>query len=69
MGQIYNKPEVKMPSMGRAGRGGGPGRFGPKEKPKNVKGTLIRIVNIYMRWGKNNCFSYVFNCYFLFYSY
>lgn len=52
MGQIYNKPEVKMPSMGRAGRGGGPGRFGPKEKPKNVKGTLIRIVNIYMRWGK-----------------
>ena len=52
MGQIYNKLEVKMPSMGRAGRGGGPGRFGPKEKPKNVKGTLIRIVNIYMRWGK-----------------
>ena len=52
MGQIYNKPEVKMPSMGRAGRGGGPGRFGPKEKPKNVKGTLIKIVNIYMRWGK-----------------
>ncbi|MDB2152523.1 ABC transporter ATP-binding protein [Clostridium butyricum] len=52
MGQIYNKPEVKMPSMGRTGRGGGPGRFGPKEKPKNVKGTLIRIVNIYMRWGK-----------------
>lgn len=48
MGQIYNKPEVKMPSMGRAGRGGGPGRFGPKEKPKNVKGTLIRIVNIYI---------------------
>ena len=52
MGQIYNKSQVKMPSMGRAGRGGGPGRFGPKEKPKNVKGTLIRIVNIYMRWGK-----------------
>lgn len=52
MGQIYNKSEVKMPSMGRTGRGGGPGRFGPKEKPKNVKGTLIRIVNIYMRWGK-----------------
>lgn len=52
MGQIYNKPEVKIPSIGRAGRGGGPGRFGPKEKPKNVKGTLIRIINIYMRWGK-----------------
>nr|WP_172596795.1 hypothetical protein [Clostridium butyricum] len=54
MGQIYNKSQVKMPSMGRAGRGGGPGRFGPKEKPKNVKGTLIRIVNIYMRWGKRD---------------
>ena len=50
MGQIYNKPEVKMPSMGR--RTGGPNRFAPKVKPKNAKGTLMRIINIYMRWGK-----------------
>lgn len=47
MGQIYNKPEVKMPSMGR--RTGGPNRFAPKVKPKNAKGTLMRIINIYMR--------------------
>lgn len=50
MGQIYNKSEVKMPSMGR--RTGGPNRFAPKVKPKNAKGTLMRIINIYMRWGK-----------------
>lgn len=50
MGQIYNKPEVKMPSMGR--RTGGPNRFATKVKPKNAKGTLMRIINIYMRWGK-----------------
>ncbi|WP_195262858.1 ABC transporter ATP-binding protein [Clostridium sp. 1001275B_160808_H3] len=51
MGQIYKKQEIQMPSMGRVG-GGGPSRFAPKAKPKNAKGTLRRIVKIYMRWGK-----------------
>ena len=41
MGQIYNKPEVKIPSIGRHGPIGGPGRFAPKAKPKNAKGTLL----------------------------
>ncbi|TGY41176.1 ABC transporter ATP-binding protein [Clostridium sartagoforme] len=52
MGQVYNKPEIKMPSVGRFGGGGGPSRFAPKAKPKNAKDTLKRIVKIYMRWGK-----------------
>ncbi|MCR1951259.1 ABC transporter ATP-binding protein/permease [Clostridium sp. DSM 100503] len=51
MGQIYKKQEMQMPSMGRVG-GGGPSRFAPKAKPRNAKGTLRRIVKIYMRWGK-----------------
>ena len=50
MGQVYNKPEIKMPSVGRFGGGGGPSRFAPKAKPKNAKDTLKRIVKIYMRW-------------------
>lgn len=33
-------------------RYGEPSRFAPKAKPKNAKGTLRRIVKIYMRWGK-----------------
>lgn len=51
MGQIYKKQEMQMPSIGRVG-GSGPSRFAPKAKPKNAKGTLRRIVKIYMRWGK-----------------
>lgn len=51
MAQQVSRPEVKMPSMG--GRpGGGPNRFAPTAKPKNAKGTLMRIINIYMRWAK-----------------
>lgn len=50
MGETYNKSQAKMPSMGKGG--GGPNRFAPKAKPKNAKGTLLRIIKIYMRWGK-----------------
>lgn len=50
MGETYNKVQAKMPSMGKGG--GGPNRFAPKAKPKNAKGTLLRIIKIYMRWGK-----------------
>jgi len=43
--------EAKAPSFGmRMGRG--PQRFMPGEKPKNAKGTLMRIIKIYMRWAK-----------------
>lgn len=48
----YNKPEIKMPSMGMRPGGGGPNRFAPGAKPKNAKGTLMRIIKIYMRWAK-----------------
>ncbi|MDV4151826.1 ABC transporter ATP-binding protein [Clostridium sp. AL.422] len=51
MPQTYKKIDVQMPSIGRVGAGG-PNRFSPKAKPKNAKGTLRRIVKIYMRWGK-----------------
>lgn len=51
MGEVYNnKSQAKMPSIGRGG--GGPNRFAPKAKPKNAKGTLVRIIKIYMKWGK-----------------
>lgn len=50
MGETYSKSQVKMPSMGKGG--GGPNRFAPKAKPKNAKGTLLRIIKIYMRWGR-----------------
>ena len=31
--------------------GGGANRFAPTAKPKNAKGTLMRIIQIYMRLG------------------
>lgn len=50
MGETYSKSQAKMPSIGKGG--GGPNRFAPKAEPKNAKGTLLRIIKIYMRWGK-----------------
>ncbi len=50
MAQQFIGQEAKVPSMG--GRFGGRNRFAPGEKPKNAKGTLLRIVKIYMRWGR-----------------
>ncbi len=37
-----------MPKLGRAG--GGHQRFVPTEKPKNTKGTLLRLFQIFMQW-------------------
>ncbi len=53
MAQHTSRSEVRVPAMGmmRPGRRG-PNRFAPGEKPKNAKGTLIRIIKIYMRWAK-----------------
>ena len=45
------RSEVKMPTMGR-GPGAGPNRFAPGAKPKNAKGTLMRILQVYMHSGK-----------------
>ena len=54
MAEQFSKQQVKMPSIGgRPGSpGGGGNRFVPTAKPKNAKGTLRRIIQIYMRWAK-----------------
>lgn len=45
----------KVPSMGNR-PGGGARRFVPGEKPKNAKGTLLRIVKFYLQWAKSIIF-------------
>ena len=52
MAQQFSKAEVKVPSIGGRPMGGGRNRFAPTAKPKNTKGTLMRIVKIYMRFAK-----------------
>lgn len=53
MTQQFFRQEVKMPPIGgRPIGGGGANRFAPAAKPKNAKGTLMRIIKLYMRWGK-----------------
>ncbi|MDF2881604.1 MAG: transporter ATP-binding protein [Clostridiaceae bacterium] len=52
MAQQYSTPEVKVPSISGRPMGGGANRFRPGAKPKNAKGTLMRIIKIYMRWAK-----------------
>lgn len=52
MAKQFLNTQVKVPSIGGKHVGGGANRFGPNAKPKNAKGTLKRIVKIYMRWGK-----------------
>jgi ATP-binding cassette subfamily B multidrug efflux pump len=52
MTQQFSKAEVKVPSIGGRRVGGGGNRFAPTQKAKNTKGTLIRIINIYMRFAK-----------------
>lgn len=51
MAARFSQQQPKGPAIGR--RFGTAGeRFIPGAKPKNAKGTLIRIVKIYMRWAK-----------------
>lgn len=52
MAQQFSKTEVKAPSIGGRPMGGNRNRFVPTAKPKNTKGTLMRIVKIYMQWAK-----------------
>lgn len=43
----------KLPSMSNKGGGrGGAARFAPGEKPKNARGALRRVVQLFLRWGK-----------------
>jgi ATP-binding cassette subfamily B multidrug efflux pump len=44
--------QSKLPTILNRPGHGGRDRFKPGEKPKNAKGTLLRIVRIYMRWAK-----------------
>lgn len=55
MAEQYNQ-QPKGPSLGNR-PGGMAGRFAPTAKPKNAKGTLLRIINIYMRWAKTIFFA------------
>lgn len=57
MAEQYGQQQPKGPSIGHNRPGGGIGRFAPTAKPKNAKGTLIRIVKIYMRWAKTIFFA------------
>ncbi len=41
-----------MPRLGRGGGGHG-GRFKPTEKPKNAKGTLLRLMKIIVKWRRS----------------
>jgi ATP-binding cassette subfamily B protein len=52
MAQEFIKQEVKVPSIAGRPGGGGANRFAPNAKPKNAKGTLMRIIKLYMRWAK-----------------
>ena len=52
MSQQFSKGVAKVPSIGGRPIGGGGNRFAPTAKPKNAKGTLMRIIKIYMRFAK-----------------
>ncbi|HBN83296.1 MAG TPA: multidrug ABC transporter ATP-binding protein, partial [Clostridiales bacterium] len=52
MAQQQPRQDTKVPSLSNRPAGGGAGRFAPNAKPKNAKGTLLRIIKIYMQWGK-----------------
>lgn len=60
MAQQFNRPEVKVPSIGGGRPGGGGARFAPGQKPKNAKGTLLRIIKIYMRFAKTILLAVIF---------
>ena len=51
MAEQYRRQEVKVPAIGMRPGGGPHNRFAPTAKPKNAKGTLFRIIKIYLRWA------------------
>ncbi len=52
MGEHFSKAQPKIPSIGSKSVGRVGNRFAPTAKPKNTKGTLLRIVKLYMRFAK-----------------
>jgi len=52
MAQQFSKTEVKVPSISGRRVGGGGNRFAPTQKAKNARGTLVRIIKIYIRFAK-----------------
>lgn len=46
--QPINRNYENMPKLGRGG--GGHQRFAPTEKPKNIKGTFLRLIRIFSLW-------------------
>ncbi|WP_297424895.1 ABC transporter ATP-binding protein [Clostridium sp.] len=60
MSERFSKGEVKMPAIGGRPVGRGGNRFAPTAKPKNTKGTLLRIIKIYMRWAKTIFVAVIF---------
>lgn len=51
MAEQFRNQQPKAPALLNRPGGGG-NRFAPTAKPRNAKGTLLRIVKIYLRWAK-----------------
>ncbi|AJH00348.1 multidrug ABC transporter ATP-binding protein [Clostridium beijerinckii] len=60
MTQQFSKTEVKVPSISGRRVGGGGNRFAPTQKAKNARGTLVRIIKIYMRFAKTIFLAMIF---------
>lgn len=52
MGEHFSKTDVKVPSISGKTVGRVGNRFAPNAKAKNVRGTLLRIIRIYIRFAK-----------------
>ena len=52
MSETVIRTEVAMPTMRSRAGGGGHSRFAPSAKPQNTRGTLMRVLRIYARFGK-----------------
>ncbi|NRT80399.1 ABC transporter ATP-binding protein [Clostridium beijerinckii] len=63
MTQQFSKTEVKVPSISGRRVGGGGNRFAPTQKAKNARGTLVRIIKIYMRFAKMIFLAMIFTAF------
>ncbi len=52
MAEQHGTSKTKTPAIGNNLGAVGAARFAPGAKPKDAKGTIIRLLKIYMRWGK-----------------
>ena len=51
MAQQFSQQPPKGPTLGHR-PGAGRDRFVPTAKPKNARGTMLRIIRLYLRWAK-----------------